>query len=216
MRKLILTCECGERMKVPRSAIGRTGVCPSCGRRIAISADNSRPAATGEDTAPHAPSGSSRFGNAREEAKRRYAQAVDLYLSRRYAEALAIFSALTQQFPDDADIERSRIQCIQALRDPIALAIEHKPGGPVITERADAEMDEETIKKFIMEKMLYGSNEMVQLRAAELASRILGLIPGDTGPERSDHVDESQRPDLDSAPRERLKSATPFRGIIDA
>ncbi|MBN2308734.1 MAG: hypothetical protein JXR94_07165, partial [Candidatus Hydrogenedentes bacterium] len=71
MRKLILTCDCGERMKVPRSAVGKTGVCPSCGRRIAITAGNTvgepadgKPAAG--RPAPERPRQNG--GNAREDA----------------------------------------------------------------------------------------------------------------------------------------------------
>jgi len=39
MAKLICRCECGQRMTVPESAIGKTGKCVRCGRSVAVRRD---------------------------------------------------------------------------------------------------------------------------------------------------------------------------------
>jgi hypothetical protein len=178
MRKLIVTCECGQRMQVPRSAVGRKGMCPTCGTTLTITGDNAMPA-------PAAAAGR-RFdlkqdwfrkqgrgrGNAPDDAKRRFGQAVDLYYSGRYGEALAIFNDLVRQFPGNPDIVQGRNQCMQALRRSSPLALEDQ------TQQVDlSQLNAENVKKVVLDKMLRGSTEMVQLQAAELAARLLGMIP---------------------------------------
>jgi hypothetical protein len=40
MADLILTCKCGQQMKVPEDALGKTGTCVSCGKRLKITKRN--------------------------------------------------------------------------------------------------------------------------------------------------------------------------------
>lgn len=172
MRKLVVTCQCGQRMQVPRSAVGKTGLCPSCGQSVTITNDNATqtgPAGgrplnarqvwwNGQNAAPP------------EDARRKFGEAVDLYYNARYAEALAIFNALARQFPGNPDIENGRNQCMSALRRP-RMALEHQGG-----VSQNARLDEETVRRVVLNKMLHGASETVQLQAAELAARMLGLL----------------------------------------
>lgn len=189
MRKLVVTCQCGQRMQVPRSAVGKTGLCPSCGQSVTISNDNA---------APTGPAGG-RPLNARqvwwngqnaappEDARRKFGEAVDLYYNARYAEALAIFNALARQFPGNPDIENGRSQCMSALRRP-RMALEHQ-GGAV----QNARLDEDTVRRVVLHKMLHGASETVQLQAAELAARLLGLLsPNGKGRTTSESRDEER------------------------
>ncbi|MBX3177023.1 MAG: hypothetical protein KF886_06675 [Candidatus Hydrogenedentes bacterium] len=182
MRKLFITCDCGQQMQVPRSAIGKMGQCPSCGQRIPINRDTT-------SRAPQArPSieGMTRNrwgGGARPslDAKQRFGRAVDLYCAGHFGEALAIFDALKAEFPDSAEIDRARRQCIEARnRDPIQLP--GPAGGPI----AGDEFDGETIRalrRIAVEKMLHGSTDAVQIQAAELVARLAGVY---NGPEQQD------------------------------
>ncbi len=188
MRKLILSCTCGQRMQVPRSAIGRTGLCPSCGAAVPITSENTTQASVrgaGPDSAP--PRGSAVGGawsgtrrSPTEEAKRKFGEAVDLYYRRHYAEALAIFNELARQFPGNSEIERGRDQCLAALRggggneglpahDGYRL-----PGGG--TEETSGQLDETAVRRIVLDKLLHGASDAVQLQAAELASKLLGLF----------------------------------------
>lgn len=116
------------------------------------------------------------------QAKQEFARAVDLYFARRYAQALAVFLSLNQTLPNDPDIQKGRMLCVRALQAAPALAIEHKKRTPpALTHNPSAELDAGTVKKFILEKMLHGETEAVQLRAAELASRIVGLAGPEEG-----------------------------------
>lgn len=160
-------------MQVPRSAIGRSGICPSCGRTIAITADNT-------NSVPQRQL--SKIFSARqfwgknepepsEDAKRRFGQAVDLFYSQRYAEALAVFDSLVRQFPGNSEIANARQQCMAAIkRPPTPPALENKSK----SMNAD-DLSESTVKRVVLEKLLYGASENVQLQAAELACRLLGL-----------------------------------------
>ncbi|MCP4641827.1 MAG: hypothetical protein GY851_15395 [bacterium] len=240
MRRLIVTCECGERMKVPRSAIGKTGMCPTCGRRLRISNDNSHSAASASRVREPVRTASTEggrggpggFGAATPDAKERFGKAVDLYFCKRYGEALAILSSLVRQLPDDPDVECARTLCLKALRIPTRLALpggsvsaprlaapeaapqrdevpaEHPPveaaEAPAAPEASDPQpspvgeadeddppardapassvgLDAEAVKAFVLDKMLHGDSAEEQLKAAELASRLLGLIGDDTG-----------------------------------
>lgn len=178
MRKLILTCgTCGQRMQVPRSAIGRTGLCPACGATVRINSDNTTTAAPKRKGVFR---GGANWwqgsGKANDDAKRRFGEAVDLYYSGRFAEALAIFNGLARDFPNNADIQNGRIQCEKALRRPGAgrrLALEDK------SERLkDAVLDRETVERVVLEKLVAGESDAIQLQAAEIAAKILGMYDG--------------------------------------
>jgi hypothetical protein len=206
MRKLIVTCQCGQRMQVPRSAVGKTGLCPTCGQIVTISNDNA--------TATPSPKGN-RPLHARqvwwegrntppEDAKRKFGEAVDLYYAARYGEALAIFDALAKQFPGNPDIENGRTQCMTALRRTPG-ALEDMSGGASAAapkEERQGAFDEETVRRVVLEKMLYGSTETVQLQAAELAARLLGMFdrsgrkpeqpPAESGLETQPEVPEAE------------------------
>lgn len=178
MRKLIVTCECGQRLRVPYSALGRMGVCVTCGRTIQIMANNARrdgPAVQREIPSARDP----RFSATRrtaltEDAKQRFGQAVDLYNAQRYAEALAIFDSFLEQFPGNPEIEEARAQCLSALKRPrLAAPGPMSRSGP---SGGDAHLDPETVKRVILEKMLYDPSGANQIEAARLASEILGLV----------------------------------------
>lgn len=180
MLKLIVKCDCGQQMQVPRSALGRRGLCPNCGRTLTITNDNARPMQPQQQAKPRkgffGAKGAwwqSRNGPS-VEAKRRFAEGVDLYMAKRYAEALAIFTSLAEEFPDDPDIAAGRKQCMEALRSVPKLAI--AAGKP----EAPAELDAKTVMKVLLEKMVHGTSDDIQLRAAELACRVLGLLGGKT------------------------------------
>jgi hypothetical protein len=204
MRKLLLTCDCGERLQVPRSAIGRTGLCPSCGRTIAINASNTTAGPAKKERSKGFASSAKTWwhGNASpsEEARQQFAQAVDFYFNRRYAEALMVFAALAKQFPNNPDIEAGRQECLKALRTGQGLALEDRSGfagahhgsATVPPGRAESveppKLDDEAVKRIVLEKLLYGRTDEVQLKAAELAWRILH-----DGRVRQGKADESQR-----------------------
>lgn len=189
MRKLIVTCQCGQRMQVPRSAVGKTGMCPTCGQTVTITNDNA------VSTPPPGQSGSRPLhakqvwwqgrGAPPEEAKRRFGEAVDLYYNGRYAEAMAVFDALAKQFPGNSDIENGRTQCMTALRRP-KMQLEDRTGGMssmMSSALHEGRLDRETVRLVILEKMLHGATETIQLQAAELAARLLGMFPDGPLPE---------------------------------
>jgi hypothetical protein len=181
MRKLILTCECGQRMQVPRSAIGKLGMCPQCNRTIRITGANTAgPGAQALSTERNLGgkrtwwTGSRQGHEPSEEDKRRFGEAVDLYYGGRYAEALAIFDELARLYPGSNDIEAGRRQCTAALsRGPKAPRGGERPALP-----DGAALDEETVRRVVLEKLLAADDEAVQLQAADIACRMLGLYPG--------------------------------------
>ncbi len=236
MKKLVVTCDCGQRMQVPRSAIGRMGMCPTCGRTMLISNDNASPASDNHSRGSFFSArttswwrnamgmGSSASPN--EEAKRRFGEAVDLYYQKNYGEALAIFDDLARRYPGNGDIERARRECLAALRRPSGLAIENRSG---VADRpedisasaarppvGDAELNAETVKRVVLEKLLYSPSETVQLHAAELACRMLGLFvqdapqPGATPkPDVSGNGRHDSEENLSVAPEEPTREAPP-------
>jgi len=189
MQKLILTCDsCGQRMQVPRSAIGRNGMCPSCGASIRISASNTT-AVSRQRPAPGGGGGglfSARnlFWRGRgagesptEEAKQRFGRAVDLFYGGKHAEALAVFDSLAREYAGNQDIEAARQQCLAALRQGRGLALEHQPGEgwDAGGRGAGDRLDEETLIRVVTEKLLRGRSDEAQLHAAEIACKLLGI-----------------------------------------
>lgn len=180
MRKLFITCDCGQQMQVPRSAIGKMGQCPSCGEKIPINRETT-------SSAPQArPSIHSttrkRWGRTAKpsvDAKQQFGRAVDLYCAGRYGEALAIFDTLHAEFPDSTEIERARRQCVEARnRGPLNLP------GPGEGQVAGDELDEPTMRamrRIVVEKLLHGDTDVVQLQAAELIARMAGVLDPPSG-----------------------------------
>lgn len=186
MRNLYITCECGQQMQVPRSAIGKMGQCPSCGEKIPIN----------HETTTRQPQAAASVGSASRnrwgaksrpsmDAKQQFGRAVDLYCAGHYGEALAIFDALQAEFPDSIEIERARRQCAEARsRDPIRLT---GPSGAQIT---GDELDEDAmraVRRVALEKMLHGSTDAIQLQAAELVARLTGMLVPESGRHDSGH-----------------------------
>lgn len=188
MRKLYITCDCGQQMQVPRSAIGKMGQCPACGERIPIN----------HETTTRQPQATSSLGAAVRgrwgaksrptmDAKQQFGRAVDLYCAGRYGEALAIFDALQAEFPDSVEIARARRQCAEARnRDPLSLA------GPEVQGVGD-EIDGRimsSVRRVAIEKMLHGSSDAIQLQAAELVARLAGMLgsPGEAPPQAAPHT----------------------------
>lgn len=209
MRKLVLTCgSCGQRMQVPRSAIGRTGLCPACGATVRINSDNTTTDAPKRKTIfAGGPSWWQGSGKANDDAKRRFGEAVDLYYSGRFAEALAIFNGLARDFPENTDIQNGRIQCEKALRHPGAgrrLALEDK------SERLkDAALDRETVERIVLEKLVAGESEAIQLQAADIAAKILGLYNGVQGVSAGD--DKTRGEDSGNGPDKTREVHDPAR-----
>jgi hypothetical protein len=202
MRKLIVTCTCGQRMQVSRSALGKMGRCTACGARFRVSPENTAPAKPtsqgralreGVLSPPH-------YGvPPSEEAKQHFGRAVDLYTQHHYAEALAIFDALAREYPGNPDIQNGRQQCVAAMNRP-SLAVPPRAQLP-----DGAELNTETVERVVLEKLLYGSTETVQLQAAEIAGRLLGIaVPVDK--EKPDHEEPDDghgRPLADEASPEQ-------------
>jgi len=170
MRKLVVTCQCGQRLQVPYSVLGRTGVCTTCGRTFEIQPDNAR-----RDT-PQVQHDAPTLREARwqrmqgvsDDVRQLFGKAVDLYGQQRYAEALAILDSFAQRYPGNPDIEQARGQCIAALRRP-------RLGGPDQPEKR--ELTIETVKEIVLDKLLCGAPE-IQLKAAEIACTLLALQNG--------------------------------------
>ena len=160
-------------MQVPRSALGKTGLCPACSRAIPIRTDNTQPApptgafAPFSNTTPQVAPPSSPA----EDDKRRFGEAVDLYFARRYAEALAVFNSLATRLPDCPEVEMGRSLCLKALQTRPTFALEDKraPSDP-------SQLTEDLIKKLLVHLMMNASSQEIQLKAAELACRVLGIL----------------------------------------
>jgi hypothetical protein len=175
MRKLIVTCECGQRLRVPYSALGKTGVCVTCGRTIQIMSGNTRREGFNQRIEPsvlresHWPARAGRTILS-EEDRQRFGKAVDLYAKQQYAEALAIFDSFLEQFPGNPEIEEARNQCLRALRRPRLGAPQGaaKPPG-------ETKLDADTVKRVVLERMLNDPSGATQIEAARLACQILGI-----------------------------------------
>jgi hypothetical protein len=103
-----------------------------------------------------------------EDAGRRFREAVDLYHRRRYSESLTIFDALSERYPDNNDVQTGRSLCLRALERERNLL--HTP-----SDLAD-ELNEKTVRRFLLEKMLHGETDEIQLQAARMACEVLGLF----------------------------------------
>lgn len=162
-------------MQVPRSAVGKMGQCPSCGEKIPINRDttSTTPQAKASITSATRKKWGSR-AKPTVDAKQQFGRAVDLYCAGHYGEALAIFDALQAEFPDSAEIQRARRQCLDARnRDPLNLP------GPADGQVAGDELDEGTVRamrRIVVDKMLRGDSDAVQLQAAELVARMAGVL----------------------------------------
>ena len=175
MRKVIVTCECGQRLQAPFSALGRTGVCVACGRKmqIALGAVRTEPAAEPHDAGPPKRSWWRKDAAPSPDAQERFARAVDLYCSGNYAEALALLDVLSREYPDRPEVEQARAYCFRALHRPrlgVAEGLRTSPG--------TGALDEDTIKRVLLDKLLHGRPDSVQIDAARLACELLGLLPG--------------------------------------
>ena len=184
MRKLLVTCMCGERIQVPRSALGRTGLCPSCGRALKISSDNASPMQSGNAYA--APNTNVRIPapeSTIEDAQLTFGKAVDHYYAGEIAQALVLFSRLRALYPDREEIIRARSLCAKAIRQATPLPPQpptHLLDAPNTDEPSPddtADLTPDSIRKFILHKMLHGETELAQIQAAELAGRMVGLFP---------------------------------------
>lgn len=177
MEKLTLTCECGQEMLVPASALGKVGLCPSCGAEVRISRSNTRASEAAPAVERRPGSGllgrqravARRVSEPREEAWRKFATAVDLYGAHRYAEALALLDALLHDYPGNTHIQAARSECLQSLQGVPALPRLYDDH-PVPEQTLNAEL----VKSVVLEKLLHG-DDATQLRAAEVAAHILGL-----------------------------------------
>lgn len=230
MRKLILTCDqCGQRMQVPRSAIGRMGMCPTCGTTIKIRSTNTETTGAPKNSLLSGSRSSWWRGSGAqptEDAKRKFGEAVDLYYTGRYAESLAIFDSLIQQFPGNPDIENGRLQCLNALRKGNrTYALDDKSGGGGGGVYASGDLDEKTIRRIVTDKMLRGESEAVQLQAADIAARLLGLYAKRPDPEAPAAAEEPASAEDDapengarangSAPAEDEAEEAESRGIYE-
>ncbi len=173
MSKFILTCQCGQRMRVPRSAVGRTGQCPACGRHIPITNDTLVPKNTSRSGGGmrNAAFRTQRQGpGAREDDKQRFGQAVDLFYNKRYAEALSIFDLLASDYPGNAEIESARSECLRHMKRRSLGDSSEQLALP-----STAEINLATVKAIVLEKLAQGTRDEVQLQAATLALEILRM-----------------------------------------
>lgn len=105
-----------------------------------------------------------------QEMKKMFGKAVDLFSTGHYAEALAIFDSFAQNYPDNPDIQEARNQCVSAIRRARTARLAQLPH-----LSAGNALDTETVKRVVLEKLLYGPTAAVQLEAADIACHILGL-----------------------------------------
>ena len=183
--KLSLGCTCGETMVVPVSVLGKTGLCPFCGTEILITTRNTHAymGRTQPKTTVQSSEGSGlleqwsnrKRDDGHEVAWRKFAEAVDLYNAGRFAEALTLLGALKEQFPENPHVLQAEVECGRALAQ----------SRKRILENGANELTPELVHRVILDKMLHGSSESVQLEAAMLAAKLMGMLPEDgTMPEQ--------------------------------
>ena len=172
--QLSLRCNCGETMVVPASVMGKLGLCPYCGAEIRIMPGNTKH----YEAPPVQQGGGSgllerwrrrHHDDHQEAAGRKFAEAVDLYNQERFAEALALLEVIKQEFPDNPHVIRAEAECVRAMNK--------SRNGHGLVDVSDGELTPELVQRVIMDKMLHGSTEAVQLEAAMLAARLLGMVP---------------------------------------
>lgn len=196
-------------MQVPRTAIGKMGVCPKCGRSTRITKKNTSPhLGKAKKSSVHPQGGPSAPGDPTEEAKQLFGRAVDHFYAQRYAEALAIFDALVREYPGNPDIINARAQCEDVMRRPtLALPDSHADG-------SETDLTTDEIKRFVTDKLRYGGSEEIQMKAAELACRYFGLTQASAPAPVADKpeappVQESPEQVEDSAKEETEEDALP-------
>ncbi len=234
MRRLMIQCSCGERIQVPHSALGKAGLCPSCGSTVFISKDNAAPyrgtsasqTRTGAAQPNRAWTGGGAAQNAPEEIRRRFAEGVDLYFAKRYSEALVIFNNMAAAMPHDADIQMGQTMCLNALRKIAPLGLAHEgpfgqlPAPDDVRDRAESilngptpTLDRDFFKRFLVDKMLNGQGGDVQMRAAELAAKMFGFLDGDKQDESAAEVEGPSEEDEEVESKFDLPRPTPFRRV---
>lgn len=174
MSKLALTCDCGQEMAVPDDAIGKKGLCPECGKEIRITRKNTSPwrKRRGGGLLAITRSGPPALQpTSEDDAARHFAEAVDLYNQRRYAEALTVLNALKQNHPDNPHVEAAQTQCALALQRTVGAGTQY--GGESVAQDA---LSPDLVRSVVLDKMLNASTDDAQLRAAELAARLLGMF----------------------------------------
>jgi hypothetical protein len=214
-------------MKMPRSAIGKKGMCPTCGRTLSISSSSTsqdyvrkteRPTiSSGQSTAWDGPGLSTE-----QDVKQAFGRAADLFCEGRYGEALVIFDALAQKYPGNPDIENAREQCLASRKKgPISLP------GPEGSYSQDAGTLRQQVQDKLVEKMHHGRTEAVQLKAAELLGKMLGFFEhdptqgsGQAAPDHSDgnHGGNGHSKDLgkqDKSSEEAREAYDTTRGDVD-
>ena len=205
MHKIIVTCPCGQRMQVARSAYGKIGVCPKCNQKIRVGANGAEPLALpspGAQPAERSHSAPFQFQDRRdpdlETAKREFARAVDFFYHARYADSLTILDGLRRQLPANAQIETAYARCLEAINAPAAEQREPAPepscgadfsaaapppeqaqprtAPPQPAPEPPLELTAQAVRQTVLHLMTSGAPDSVRLQAAELASRILGLV----------------------------------------
>jgi hypothetical protein len=165
-------------MRVPPSAVGKVGLCPTCGEQVPITNNKA------EAQSPRRKKSFFRRGKTQntawiedvsEGARQRFGKAVDLFYRQRYAEALSVFSALLQDHPGNPEIEAGREECLRQMQQ--CAVGENRKG--LLSGPAE-QLDLETVKTVVLEKLLESSRDEVQLQAADLALRILAMEKDDT------------------------------------
>ncbi len=194
MRKVIITCPCGQRMQVSRSAYGKVGLCPKCNQKLRVGATGLEPLALpspGDAPLPPPPRAPLEFPErsdaAFENAKRNFATAVDYFYHAQYEKALGILDRLHDELPDNAQVQTARARCADAMNaartEKTAAPRETPPDNPVPdtptpqeeTEPPPAQLTIESVHETVLRLMTSASPDSVRLKAAKLAARLLGI-----------------------------------------
>ena len=210
MSKLALQCDCGQEMAVPDNALGKKGLCPACGTEIRITKENTTPwrKRRGGGLLALARSGPPAVQMAKDDdAARLFAEAVDLYNQRRYAEALTVLNTLQGAHPGNPHVETAQRQC--------ALALQRSTGGGTRYAGAAISQDElspELVKSVVLDKMLNAGTDEAQLQAADLAAQLLGMYGPLTSYSEADEeppevlLSETSRPRKSAAAKKSAKA----------
>lgn len=192
MRKFTLVCRCGQRLRARNSEIGKTGMCPSCGKTLNITSKNTGQKSrswAGKRKRPAPPRGE-KATIPTEEAMQRFGRALDLFREARYAEALSIFNSLARDYPGNANIESGRDRCLSVLN---CSSLPGAEGQRLLPE--SAELNTETVKRVVLDLLLHASSEEVRIQAAALAYKILNATEDSEARDGSDSQGEQERTD---------------------